>query len=158
LDSFPIFPPEDTENEGAAMTERGNEILAALPDAAMAALQPHLTPVTFAPGNAVQQVGELIDHVSFPTVGIASLQIIMSDGRAVDTVMVGHESVLGPMAAFGVHRSPVRCVARTTLVAHRISAVDLMRQAAKHESISRSCISMTRCFLSRGLPSRVFTL
>src|SRR5271155_1900878 len=70
------------ENEGAAMTERGNEILAALPGAAMAALQPHLTPVTFAPGNTVQQVGELIDHVYFPTVGIASLQIMMSDGRA----------------------------------------------------------------------------
>jgi CRP-like cAMP-binding protein len=136
------------ESETATMIERGNEILAALPSAAMAALQPHLTRVTFAPGNTVQRVGELIERVYFPTVGVASLQIIMSDGQGADTAMVGRESILGPMTVFGPYQSTVRCITRTTLVAHKISAVDLRRVAAQHDSISRACIDYNDALLS----------
>jgi CRP-like cAMP-binding protein len=136
------------ESEDATMTERGNEILAAMPSAAMAALQPHLTLVTFAPDHTVHETGELITQVYFPSIGAASLQIITSDGRSVDTALVGRESILGPMAVFGPYQSTVRCITRTTLVAHRISAVDLRRVAAQHDAISRACIDYNDALLS----------
>jgi CRP-like cAMP-binding protein len=129
------------------MTERGNEILEALPGGVMVALQPHLTLVTFAPARTIHEAGELITQVYFPTVGVASLQIIMSDGQGADTAMVGRESILGPMAVLWPYQSTVRCITRTTLVAHRISAVEFRRQAARHDSISQACIDYNDALL-----------
>ena len=79
----------------------------------------------------MHQVGDKIDHIYFPTDGIASLQMVMRDGRAIDTAIVGRDGALGPMASLGPHRSLVRCVVRSTMTAFKIPAVKFRRAAAK---------------------------
>jgi CRP-like cAMP-binding protein len=126
-----------------------NDILSALPRKARSALERCLISVSFIPGEIVQEAGNIIKYVYFPMSGIASLQIIMKDGEAVDTAMVGRESVLGPMAALRARKSLCRCIARTTLVAQRISAIHLRRVAADHVAVSRACIDYNDALLSR---------
>jgi len=52
--------------------------------------------VRLATGATVYEVGDEMDRLYFPSSGIASLQMMMKDGRAIDTAMVGRDGVLGP--------------------------------------------------------------
>jgi CRP-like cAMP-binding protein len=108
-----------------------NQLLAALPGSALSLIEPHFTSVSVAAGNVVHQVGDRIDHIYFPTDGIASLQMVMRDGRAIDTAIVGRDGALGPMASLSPHRSLVRCVVRSTMTAFKIPAVKFRRAAAE---------------------------
>jgi hypothetical protein len=59
-----------------------NTILGVLPRTALAALEPHLSYVSFAPGELVMDLGIAIKDVYFPVSGIGSLQVVMEDGRS----------------------------------------------------------------------------
>jgi CRP-like cAMP-binding protein len=107
-----------------------NRLLAALPGPALGLLYPHFSSVHLAAGATVYEVGEEIDRIYFPTNGIASLQMVMNDGRAIDTAIVGRDDVLGAMAAYAPRRAAARCVVRSTITAFQISALEYRRAAA----------------------------
>jgi len=73
-----------------------NRLLAALPASALSLIHPHFSSVRLATGATVYEVGDEMDRLYFPSSGIASLQMMMKDGRAIDTAMVGRDGVLGP--------------------------------------------------------------
>jgi hypothetical protein len=89
-----------------------NGLLAALPKPALTELEPYFTSVLLSVGTIVHEVGEEIEHIYFPTGGIASLQILLNGGRAIDTAMVGQDGVLGLTTPC---RSKMRCVVRHTV-------------------------------------------
>jgi CRP-like cAMP-binding protein len=135
---------QQNEKSGA-----GNHFLASLPSVALAALDPFLTSVSFDPEQIVIEIGQVINCFYFPTSGFCSLQTIMKDGRAADTALVGRESVLEPLAAWGERKSTVRCIARTTLLGKRISTVELKRAAEEHGVIAKACIDYGDALLSQ---------
>jgi CRP-like cAMP-binding protein len=111
-------------NSARRLNITANRLLAALPGSSLRLIEPHFTSVSLAAGTIVHRVGDEIDHIYFPTDGIASLQMVMRDGRAIDTAIVGRDGALGPTASLGPHRSVVRCVVRLTMTAFKISAVE----------------------------------
>jgi CRP-like cAMP-binding protein len=130
---------------------QSNAILATLPHTALSALETRLAIVSFDPGSIMQEIEEPMECVYFPTEGVASLQIVMKDGRAVDTAMVGRNSVLNPMAAFDARKSSVRCVALTKLVAFKVMAVELRRAARLENAIVKACIDYNDALLARTI-------
>ena len=118
-------------SSAARLNITANRLLAALPGSALSLIEPHFTSVSLATGTIVHQVGDKIDHIYFPIDGIASLQMVMRDGRAIDTAIVGRDGALGRMASLDPHRSVVRCVVRSAITAFKISAVKFRGAAAK---------------------------
>jgi CRP-like cAMP-binding protein len=127
-----------TQAESPAIS--ANEVLASLPRAALDYLKPRLALATFTASTIVQESRKAIEHVYFPTSGLASLQIITGSGIAIDTALIGRDSILGPMAIMESARASSRCVARTTMLAWRTSASDLRDAAEKHGEILAACI------------------
>lgn len=107
-----------------------NRLLAALPGPALDRIGPYFSSVELAAGATVYEVGEEIDRIYFPTNGIASWQMVMNDGRAIDTAIVGRDGVLGVMAAHAPRLAAARCVVRSTITAFKISALEYRRAAA----------------------------
>jgi hypothetical protein len=95
---------QNSELRGAQMnlhtrigSSRENNRLAVLPSPVLAKLERHFAQVSLEVGTVVYDVGEAIDHIYFPVTGIASLQAVTKDGRAIDTSIVGREGALGLM-------------------------------------------------------------
>src|SRR5712664_3479592 len=112
-----------------------NWLLAALPASALSLIHPHFSSVRLATGATVYEVGDEMDRLYFPSSGIASLQMIMKDGRAFDTAIVGRDGALGAMAALVPCRAAVRCVVRSTITAFTISALEYRRAAASEVAL-----------------------
>jgi CRP-like cAMP-binding protein len=109
--------------------------LAALPGSALSLIDHYFTCVSLATGAIVYEVGEEIDRVYFPSSGVASLQTVMKDGRAIDTALVGRDGALGAMAVHGPCRAAAKCVVRSTITAFKISAIKFRRAAAREVAL-----------------------
>ena len=133
----------------ARLNVAANQLLAALPGSALSLIEPHFTSVSLAAGAIVYEVGDEIDRVYFPSSGIASLQTVMKDGRAIDTALVGHNGALGAMAAYVPYRAAVRCVVRSTITAFRIAAVEYRRAAAQEVALQMLVIHYQDALLSQ---------
>jgi CRP-like cAMP-binding protein len=72
-----------------------NRLLAALPRDDLAALAPHLEPVSLAIGQVLAEPGEPLAHVYFPETAIFSVINRMADGAAVEVGTVGNEGLVG---------------------------------------------------------------
>ena len=136
-------------SSAARLNITANRLLAALPGSALSLIEPHFTSVSLATGTIVHQVGDKIDHIYFPIDGIASLQMVMRDGRAIDTAIVGRDGALGPMASLDPHRSVVRCVVRSAITAFKISAVKFRAAAAKSIAVRMIDIHCNHRILSQ---------
>ena len=109
--------------------------MAALPGSALSLIDHYFTCVSLATGAIVYEVGEEIDRVYFPSSGVASLQTVMKDGRAIDTALVGRDGALGAMAVHGPCRAAAKCVVRSTITAFKISAIKFRRAAAREVAL-----------------------
>src|SRR4051812_31986613 len=94
-----------------------NGLLAALPPAELAALLPHLEPVSLPARTALHEPGQDITHVHFPTAGVVSL---LAGG--VEAAVVGREGVVGLPVFLGTDRSTGRCMVQLPLEALRMAA------------------------------------
>jgi CRP-like cAMP-binding protein len=139
----------------ARLNFAANRLLAALPASALSLIYPHFTSVPLATGATVYEVGDEIDRLYFPTSGIASLQMIMKDGRAIDTAIVGSDGALGTMAAHTPCPAAVRCVVRSTITAFAISALEYRRAAAGEAALQVLVIQYQDTLLSQTRASAV---
>lgn len=83
---------------------RQNELLAALPRPALAALLEHLDLVELPFGKELYDYGSKLEHCYFPTTAIISLLYVMEDGATTEIAVVGHEGVAG-MSLIGGERA-----------------------------------------------------
>lgn len=109
---------------------RRNALLAALPSAEFAALAGALEPVHLARGEVLEHPGREIEHVYFPTEGVASIVAIGTDGESVDTTMIGREGMTGLPVFLGTGQMPVRTMVQIPLAAMRVEA-DALRAALR---------------------------
>jgi CRP-like cAMP-binding protein len=72
-----------------------NRLLAALPDSELDFLQPHLEPVSFAPGAIIYQAGDTVRHTYFPNNGMVSLLSVTEQGQTVEVGFTGYEGMVG---------------------------------------------------------------
>jgi CRP-like cAMP-binding protein len=133
----------------ARLDVTANQLLAALPASALSLIRPHFSSARLATGATVYEVGDEMDRLYFPSSGIASLQMMMKDGRAIDTAMVGRDGVLGAMAAHAPCRAAARCVVRSTIAAFTISALEYRRAAAGEVALQMLAIHYQDTLLSQ---------
>lgn len=105
-----------------------NHLLAALPDADFARLQPHLQLVPMPLGEILYEPGGRLQHAYFPTTAIASLHYVIESGASSEIAGVGCEGVVGVSLFMGGDSTPSAAVVQTAGHGYR-----LPRQLLKEE-------------------------
>lgn len=72
-----------------------NRLLASLPPAELAIVEPHLSRVTLPPRQLLYASGQVIEHAYFPESGMLALVLPVQDGRSVEIAPIGAEGVFG---------------------------------------------------------------
>jgi CRP-like cAMP-binding protein len=112
-----------------------NRLLAALPAADFALLEPHLTPRGFDRGAVLQQAGSPIEQVYFPHAGLISLVLAMPDGQNVEIALVGREGAIGLTAGIGSQLALNGAVMQSAGSGAEIAALALAEIAARSSAI-----------------------
>jgi CRP-like cAMP-binding protein len=105
-----------------------NRLLAALPPADYARVQPHLQPVTFALGDLVYDAGGPQDFLYFPTTAVISLLYTMEDGSTAEMGLTGNDGVVGIALFLGGDTTPNRAVVQIAGEVLRIPAPRLQAE------------------------------
>jgi CRP-like cAMP-binding protein len=107
---------------------RQNRLLAVLPAADLARLEPHLEPVTLPLGTPVYEAGERKTMLYFISSGIVSLLQGMKNGATAEIAIVGDEGVVGISMFMGSHSAPWRAVVQSEVSALRLPSAVLERE------------------------------
>ena len=135
-----------TEQSGR---NRRNRLLAALPLADHALLEPHLEDVSLKVGTMLQEAGSPVQHVYFPHEGMISLLAVMKDGQAIETATVGNEGVVGAMSGFGTRLGFTRAVVQAPMVASRISTNNFRSVIRNGNGIRHLMVSYNEVLLAQ---------
>lgn len=140
---FPVnAPPPPTSNF----------LLAALPDADYLALEPHLESVALPYGQHLSEPGEPITHVFFPTEGIVSVVVKLSDEAAGEIAIIGNEGMVGSSllleglgAASRLSRSEVQIAGH----AYRLHADVLMTEFERGGKLRHWLLRYTQALITQ---------
>ena len=99
-----------------------NLILNAIPQREYEIILPSLEPVSLEWHTALHQAKEPIEYGYFPSGGVISLVVPLSDGRSAEVGMIGREGFVGAPLAGGLDRSPHLALVQVSSTAMRIRA------------------------------------
>jgi CRP-like cAMP-binding protein len=119
---------------GATASFAGNHLLASLGHAERALFAPMLQPVALARGMVLFEPGEDVEQTYFPGPGVvASLIVIMGDGRAVEAATIGREGAIGGIISAGNKPAFARALVQIGGPAMRIdtSALEAIKERSK---------------------------
>src|ERR1044072_9472175 len=87
--------PMNPHSSMSRPAQRGNDLLAALPQADYERLSPNLEWVLLPLGRAVYESGERLDYVYFSTDFFFSLFSVTRDGFSAELALAGNDAVVG---------------------------------------------------------------
>jgi len=128
---------------------RHNLLLAALPDADLAALAPHLEPVKLALGQMLYEPGQQLQHAVFPTSTVVSLHYVTESGAGAESAGVGNEGVVGISLFMGGHSTPSSAVVQTAGRAYRLDRHRLMQAFNDMGSLHRLLLRYTQALMTQ---------
>jgi CRP-like cAMP-binding protein len=99
-----------------------NRLLAELPPEEDVQLRPHLERVSLGVKEVIYEPDQPLPYVYFPETGVTSILVIMSDGKAAEAGLVGHEGMLGLPVFLGAETSPGRSYSQVPGESLRMSA------------------------------------
>jgi CRP-like cAMP-binding protein len=111
--------------------EYRNFLLSALSPGDMDALAPGLKPIAFRRGDVLCDYGDVPDKVIFPTTAVLSIVTVMSDGAAVESSTIGHESATPLLWALSGESNKGRVFVQVGGEAYILSAIRLRSRAAQ---------------------------
>lgn len=114
----------------------GNRLLQRMSPAERAALEPHLTPMTFRAGQVFFEPDKVISELIFVDEGVISGVIVLGSGVSIEAMFVGPEGVVGSMAAAAPFRSFARAVGQIPGSARRMDIVKYRAIAAEHPGVA----------------------
>ncbi len=133
------------EEKGAR--SEGNQLLARIPADLADPLFAHLEPVDLPQGLVIEQPGEVIEHVYFPTGGVISVVAMTPDGDAqIEAGLIGREGMSGSMLALGTDRSPHQTTVQIGGTGHRMAAArlrEMMREEVLRKRLLRYCHALS---------------
>jgi CRP-like cAMP-binding protein len=103
-----------------------NQLLAALPDADLAAWLPKLEAVEMPLGKVLYESGGTLSHVYFPTSAIVSLLYVMESGSSAEIGVVGYEGIVGISLFMGGQTTPSRALVQSAGHGFRLAGRLLM--------------------------------
>ena len=99
-----------------------NRLLAALPRAELALLEPHLELVPLERRMVAYDAEAPITHVYFPEEGVISVVSLMTDGSAIETATIGREGMIGLPVFHGVDVVPEQAFVQVPGRGYRMTA------------------------------------
>jgi CRP-like cAMP-binding protein len=105
-----------------------NQLLEALPEADRDSLLAGCERVELRFGRILNEVGQSLDHVHFPTSGFISLLVQVQGGAGLEVGMVGREGMLGVPLMLGQPIAPMRALVQGAGVAWRLDGRLLRRE------------------------------
>ena len=105
------------------MQAEENQLLAALPRAALRPLLDRCEPVELVLSDVLAEPEAATRHVFFPTQGYVSLIAEIDTGQGVEVGMAGREGMVGVQLVLGVPREPLRALVQGPGQAWRLGAV-----------------------------------
>lgn len=106
-----------------------NELLASLPDAALARILPQLTPIALESHQGISYPDGPITSVCFPQSGMVSLVVNLDDGMQAEVGLIGREGMVGIPLLSGVDTSYCEAVVQMAGSALCMSAADFRTEA-----------------------------
>jgi CRP-like cAMP-binding protein len=111
-----------------------NGFLASLSAEDFEAIRPHLRTVRFAQQRLLARAGDKIQHIYLPHSGVLSFIVELETGDRIEVGMVGRDSILGHVGAFG---EPVAFTSAVVLLPGTGSVLDVDRlRAAAEQSLA----------------------
>lgn len=126
---------------GRSQHERGNALLAALPERHLAALIDRMEWCALDRRQVLCEANEPIRHVYFPLNGMVSLVNATANGATVEVAMVGREGMVGLSLLFGSETMPLTAVVQVAGAGLRMTA------GAFREEVGRSDVLVARLYL-----------
>src|SRR6266446_2261482 len=126
-----------------------NRLLAALPAADFARLQPHLELVPLPLGWAVYEAGGTQGYVYFPVDSIVSLLYVMEDGSSAEIAVSGNEGLVGISLFMGGETTPSRAVVQSAGNGYRLNAFVLKREFAMGGAFQYLALRFTQALITQ---------
>ena len=126
-----------------------NRLLAALPAADFARLQPYLELVPLPLGWAVYEAGGTQGYVYFPVDSIVSLLYVMEDGSSAEIAVSGNEGLVGISLFMGGETTPSRAVVQSAGYAYRLSAAVLKREFERGGDLQHLLLRYTQALITQ---------
>src|SRR4029077_8689112 len=98
-------------------------------------LVPHLRTIPLERGVMLHDVGEEIEHVSFPHSGMVSMVAVMQSGATVETATIGRAGVIGASAGLGARSTIARAIVQLPGTTAWISASQFHAAAAQRQAL-----------------------
>ena len=128
---------------------RQNRLLAAIPEAVLARLQPALEPVELDLGQVIYEPGEALSHVYFPTRAIVSLLYTMENGTSAEMGIVGCDGVVGIAVFMGGDTTPNRAVVQSAGSAFRLELKHFRAEYRRVGELHRLLLLYTQALLTQ---------
>jgi CRP-like cAMP-binding protein len=122
-----------------------NLLLASLPVGELARIVPLLRPTSIVRKTVIYDVGDIIDHLYFPSGGLLAEVAMLDDGGGLEVVCIGREGAFGITALFGLDTSSHEVSVQMTGAAWRVSVNGLKRVLEDCPVLKDS---LMRCFHS----------
>ena len=131
------------------MPGAANFILAGLSVAERSRLQDDLEPVPLQAGEVLQNAGEALAKVYFPTSGIISLLAVSRDGQSTELAMVGNEGLAGVCLALGDTVTSHKLVVQSAGHAYRLAAGIMQWELAQAGRLQRLALRYGQALLGQ---------
>ena len=126
-----------------------NHLLAALPAAEFARLEPHLELVAMLLGESLYEPGGQLQHVYFPTTSIVSLLYTMESGVSAEMAGVGNEGMLGISLFMGGDTTPSSAVVQTAGHGYRLARRFLKEEFNRAGLMQRLLLRYTQALVTQ---------
>src|ERR1700687_4570209 len=121
-----------------------NHLLAALPAADYARLQPDLELIPMALGWAVYESGGQLGYLYFPTTSIVSLLYVMESGASAEIAITGNEGLVGISLFMGGESTSSRAVVQSEGNGYRLRASVLKKEFALGGTLQHLALRYTQ--------------
>lgn len=129
------------------MPQPPNFILGGLSSTELTQLQANLEPVSLQAGDVLQNAGEPLSHVYFPSTAIVSLIATSRDGSSTELAMVGNDGLVGVSLVLGDAQAGHKLVVQCAGEAHRLEAGIMNWELAQGGRLQRLALRYAKALL-----------
>ena len=128
---------------------QANRLLAALPDAGLRGLLPHLEAVRLPLGMVVYESGGEQRYVYFPTSSIVSLLYVLADGSSAEIAVTGNEGLVGISIFMGGETTPSRAVVQSAGYGYRLKGQVLRKEFESGGAFQHLLLRYTQALITQ---------
>ena len=130
-----------------ALGWKQNHLLAAMPQDVQERILPFLELVPMPLNKALNESGDTLRYVYFPTDSIVSLVYVMENGSTSEISGVGNEGVVGISLIMGGESTPSRAVVQTAGHAYRLQGHRIKEEFNRHGELHSLLLRYTQALL-----------